>query len=148
LGTLFGSVTVWRLGYPAEGVACLCPLDAGLNLPTELYSYGVRRLVALQAARNSFDEVVEEVESVTGTTVHKRQVEELARAAAQDFDAFYPDQIRAVLKIAARCRVKVTLILDVIHVLEYLWKAAYCFHPDASQEAEAWVTERLRALLT
>ncbi|MFC1643123.1 hypothetical protein ACFL5O_10655 [Myxococcota bacterium] len=35
----------------------------------------------------------------------------------------------------------------VIHVLEYLWKAAYCLHPDASQEAETWVTERLRALL-
>ena len=33
-------------------------------------------------------------------------------------------------------------------MIEYLWKAAYCFHPDASQEAEAWVTERLRALLT
>jgi len=59
-----------------------------------------------------------------------------------------PDQIRAVLEIAARYRVKATLILDVIHVLEYLWKAAYCFHPDASQEAEAWVTERLRALLS
>ena len=288
LGSLFGSVMVWRLGYQAEGVACLCPLDAGLNLPPELYSYGVRRLVALHTARNSFDEVVEEIEAVTGTAVHKRQVEELARAAAQDFDAFYaqsnpdtqgvsrravlvltadgkgiamrkedlreatrraaqsssrklqkrltkgekrnrkrmaevaavylvepfvrdaedvvrelrpvhdvktrrprptnkrvwasvvqdaadvideafqqaqrldptherrwvvvvdgnPDQIRAVRKIAARYRVKATLILDVIHVIEYLWKAAYCFHPDASQDAEAWVTERLRALLS
>jgi hypothetical protein len=59
-----------------------------------------------------------------------------------------PDQIRAVRKVAARYRAKVTLVLDVIHVLEYLWKAAYCFHPDASREAEAWVTERLRALLT
>jgi hypothetical protein len=59
-----------------------------------------------------------------------------------------PDQIRAVRKVAARHGVQVTLVLDVVHVLEYLWKAAYCFHPDASQEAEAWVTKRLRALLT
>lgn len=50
LGSLFGSVTVWRLGYQAEGVARLCPLDAGLNLPPELYSYGVRRLVAMHLA--------------------------------------------------------------------------------------------------
>jgi hypothetical protein len=59
-----------------------------------------------------------------------------------------PDQIRAVRKVAATYCVQVTLILDVMHVLEYLWKAAYCFHPDASRDAEAWVTERLRALLT
>jgi hypothetical protein len=287
MGSVFGSVTVGRLGYQANGVACLCPLDASLNLPPELFSYGIRRLVALHAARNSFDEVVEEVESITGMIVHKRQVEELAQAAAQDFDAFYaqsspdlqgvsnqallvltvdgkgivvrkedlrkgtreaaqkanrklqkrltkgekrnrkrmaevaavylvepfvrdaedvvrelrpvhdvnarrprpmnkrvwasvvqdatdvideafqqaqrldpdhkrkwvvvvdgnPDQIRAVRMIAARYRAEVTLILDVIHVLEYLWKAAYCFHSDASQEAEAWVTKRLRLLL-
>ena len=35
-----------------------------------------------------------------------------------------------------------------VHVLEYLWKAAYCFCPEASREAEAWVTDPLRLLLT
>ena len=30
-------------------------------------------------------------------------------------------------------RVEVTLILDFIHVLEYLWKAAWCFHPPAAK---------------
>lgn len=288
LESVFGLVRVWRLGYQADGVPCLCPLDAGLNLPPELYSYGIRRLVAVHAAKSSFDEVVEELQSLTGTVVHKRQVEELARAAAQDFEAFYaqrcPDlqgvskqallvltvdgkgivvrkedlrqatrraaesgsrklqkrltkgekrnrkrmaevaavylvdpfvraaedvvrdlgpvhevsarrpqptnkrvwasvvhdatevideafdeaerldpehkrrwvvlvdgnreQIQAVRKIAAVRGIEVTLVLDVMHVLEYLWKAAYCFHPDASREAEAWVTDRLRALLT
>ncbi len=288
LGSVFGPVRVWRLGYQADGAPCLCPLDAGLNLPPELYSYGVRRLVALHASRSSFDEVVEELQSVTGANVCKRQAEELTRAAAKDFEAFYnercpdttaatsqallvltvdgkgivvrkedlreatrraaersspklekrlakgekrnrkrmaevaavylvepfernaedvirelgpihevraprprpmnkrvwasvvedatdvideafrearrldpncerqwvvvvdgdPDQIRAVRTVAVRHGVNITLVLDVIHVLEYLWKAAYCFHPDASKEAEAWVTERLRALLT
>lgn len=38
----------------------------------------------------------------------------------------------------------ITLILDLRHVLEKLWKAAYVFHPEGSAEAEVWV--RLRTL--
>ena len=40
-----------------------------------------------------------------------------------------------------------TLILDLFHVLEYLWKAAHVFTKEGSEEAELWVTERLRMLL-
>lgn len=42
----------------------------------------------------------------------------------------------------------ILLILDLLHVLEYLWKAAHVFHKEGSVEAEQWVTERLRMLLT
>ena len=38
-------------------------------------------------------------------------------------------------------------ILDVFHVLERLWDAAYCFHAEGSREAEGFVTARLRLLL-
>jgi hypothetical protein len=38
-------------------------------------------------------------------------------------------------------------ILDIFHVLERLWSAAYCFHAEKSQAAEAFVAERLRMLL-
>ena len=34
-----------------------------------------------------------------------------------------------------------------MHALEYLWKAAYCFHTEGTEEAEAWVLERALALL-
>ena len=57
------------------------------------------------------------------------------------------DQLDRVRTAAKRHRVKVTIVLDLIHVLEYLWKAAYVFHPEGSSEAEAWVTERLLWLL-
>ena len=40
-----------------------------------------------------------------------------------------------------------TFILDLFHALEYLWKVAYVFHPEGSQEAEAFVRHRLRMLL-
>ena len=38
-------------------------------------------------------------------------------------------------------------ILDLFHVLERLWVAAYCFHAEGSAAAEAFVTARLRLLL-
>lgn len=38
-------------------------------------------------------------------------------------------------------------ILDLYHVLEYLWKAAHCFHAEKSLAAEEFVTARLQMLL-
>jgi hypothetical protein len=38
-------------------------------------------------------------------------------------------------------------ILDIWHVTEYLWKLAYCFHPEGSDEAEAFVETYLRKLV-
>lgn len=38
-------------------------------------------------------------------------------------------------------------ILDIWHVTEYLWKVAYCFHPEGSQAAESFVETYLRKLL-
>lgn len=38
-------------------------------------------------------------------------------------------------------------VLDLYHVLEYLWQAAHCFHAEKSGEAEGFVTARLRMLL-
>jgi hypothetical protein len=35
------------------------------------------------------------------------------------------------------------LVLDLLHVLSYLWKAAYVFHAEGSEEATAWVKKRL-----
>lgn len=89
LATVLGQVTVQRVAYQAPGTAGLHPLDASLNLPRELFSHGIRRMVAKEAARASFGEVVEIVRDYAGTTIGKRQVEELAVRAAQDFDAFY-----------------------------------------------------------
>lgn len=87
--SVFGEVQTSRLGYGAEGAASLHPLDAELNLPEELYSLEVRRRVAEDAAKQSFDETVLSLEQRSGASVGKRQVEELVQRAAADFDAFY-----------------------------------------------------------
>ena len=48
---------------------------------------------------------------------------------------------------AKRHGVAVTITVDFIHVLEYVWKAAYCFHGSGTQEAEQWVGERALRIL-
>jgi len=41
---------------------------------------------------------------------------------------------------AAQRGVTVTILIDFIHVIEYLWKAAWCFHPARDPAMEDWVT--------
>jgi hypothetical protein len=40
------------------------------------------------------------------------------------------------------------IILDLFHVLEHLWKASHVFNKEGSEDAELWVTQKLRLLLT
>ena len=87
--TVFGTVSSNRAGYGQEGVQSLHPLDADLNLPPELYSLELRRRVAEEVSKNSFEETLETISKITGAHVPKRQIEELTQRAAQDFDAFY-----------------------------------------------------------
>ena len=42
---------------------------------------------------------------------------------------------------------KITVVIDVIHVLEYLWTAAWCFFAEGDPSAEAWVRDRALAIL-
>jgi hypothetical protein len=88
LVTVFGGVTVTRIAYRAAGAANLHPADAALNLPEEKHSHGLRRLAAIEAARGSFESAAAAITRATGVAVGKRQVEELARRAAADAEAF------------------------------------------------------------
>jgi hypothetical protein len=46
------------------------------------------------------------------------------------------DRIRAEAKARG---VTVSIVIDLIHVLEYLWKATWCLHKEGDSAAEAWV---------
>ncbi|WP_407918485.1 ISKra4 family transposase [Kitasatospora sp. NE20-6] len=48
---------------------------------------------------------------------------------------------------AARRNVAVHTLIDIIHVLEYLWDAAHCLHPAGDRAAEAWVAAQARTVL-
>lgn len=287
--SVFGNVAIERMGYGARGTSSLFPKDAVLNLPNESYSHGIRKLVAKEVAKNSFEEALGAVKQMTGVSIPKRAVEMLTSKAAMDFDQFYqtkstlqaiqtaellplivlttdgkgvimrredlrectrkrsdkmqhklnkrtsrgektnakrmatvasvysidtfmrtPEQIvselsasesphlvrprpvakrvwasleksplevtecvfdealrrdptkqkqwvflvdgdlkqlRRVRLEAKKRDIHLTMIMDIIHVIEYLWKAARVFHDEASIEAEKWVTDRLLAIL-
>lgn len=91
LSTVFGQVQVARIAYRAaeRGQSNLHPADAGLNLPAEKHSHGLRRLAAVEATRGSFDDAVDAVRRSTGQQVGKRQLEGLASQAALDVEGFY-----------------------------------------------------------
>ena len=89
LETVLGTVSVKRVGYGQDGTESLHPMDAELNLPDERYSLELRRRVAEEAAKSSFDETFSSIGKTTGGHVPKRQIEELVMRAARDFDAFY-----------------------------------------------------------
>ena len=54
---------------------------------------------------------------------------------------------RSIRKEAKSRGAKVTLVLDFIHALEYLWRAGHALCEEATPELEAWVLDRLKLLL-
>lgn len=59
----------------------------------------------------------------------------------------HPHQLKLVEQVMKRKQVEATIVMDFIHVLEYLWKAAYCLHEKGSEAAENWVRERALRVL-
>lgn len=60
-------------------------------------------------------------------------------------DGSGPLQALALTKLAGPS--EVVLILDVMHVLTYLWWVAFAYHDDGTPEASRWVMNKLRLLL-
>ena len=56
-------------------------------------------------------------------------------------------QIEAIKAEAARRHTKLSIVLDFIHVLEYLWKAAWSFFDTGDPDAEAWVADQATKIL-
>jgi hypothetical protein len=57
-------------------------------------------------------------------------------------------QIERVNAEAQARKVTVTIVVDFIHVLEYLWAAAWCLYPRADPAAETWVHDQARRVLS
>jgi hypothetical protein len=52
------------------------------------------------------------------------------------------------IKVEAQTRkITVSILIDLVHVLEYLWKAVWCFYREGDPEAEDWVRRQALAVL-
>jgi hypothetical protein len=58
-----------------------------------------------------------------------------------------PRQLARIQAAASRHQVSVTIVMDFIHVLEYLWDAARGLEPGEAQTSEVWVQERALKVL-
>lgn len=58
-----------------------------------------------------------------------------------------PYQLELIKAELKRRRIKGTIIVDLIHVIEYLWKASRAFHGEATTAGEQWVSHYLAMIL-
>lgn len=56
-------------------------------------------------------------------------------------------QIDRIKAEASKRDVKVSIVIDLIHVLEYIWASAWSFFTEGDAAAEAWVREKTLAVL-
>ena len=166
LETVFGEVRVERLGYGGEGLQSLHPLDANLNLPPELYSHQVRRP---EEVKRVLAPQPQRAEGNRPRPQHKRlwaslekrpeEVIEQALGEARSRDptgrkswVVLVDGHRSQLKTLLRCLRRSgvgapTIVLDFIHVSEYVWKAGMALHGEVHPKLEGWVSEHLLSIL-
>ena len=93
------------------------------------------------SVRKSQSEVIEQMFAEAERRDPERKKQRLVLIDGQEA------QLRAVEAAIAKSGTNVVIIQDFIHVLEYLWKAAYCFYPPGTQEAEDWVMNHALAIL-
>jgi hypothetical protein len=56
-------------------------------------------------------------------------------------------QIDYIEKAAKKYRVRLVIILDIMHVLEYLWKAAHALFATEEATGTPWIADKIRQLL-
>ena len=87
--TIFGEVSITRMGYGRRGQRWIHPLDAELQLPERVYSYEIQRRLVKAAVQGPFDEAIGLLADLNGIEVPKRSAEQIVLDASVDFEAFY-----------------------------------------------------------
>jgi len=59
----------------------------------------------------------------------------------------HPHQLKLIEKVMGVLNIQATIIMDFIHVLEYLWKAGWCFFNKGDPEVEKWVAKNALKIL-
>lgn len=92
LHTMFGDITIERMGYSHRYHDALFPLDALMNLPISSFSAGLQKFIASRIAKTPFSDVLQQLKELTGVSVAPPQAIEIAQQCAVDFTAFYAEK--------------------------------------------------------
>lgn len=88
--SIFGTVPIRRAYYWGQGADTgWCPLDAELNLPKQRYSYLLQEWGELLGVDSSFEQVTERLDTLLGLKFWTQGVQDVARTASADVQAFY-----------------------------------------------------------
>jgi hypothetical protein len=89
VASVFGPVRATRLAYRNRREANLYPADARWMLPDDVYSLGMRALVAFHLATGGYGQAQEIIEARTGVTIGRAQLTGLAADLAALTGDFY-----------------------------------------------------------
>jgi len=59
----------------------------------------------------------------------------------------HPHQIKLINRVMKKHNINATIVMDFIHVLEYLWKAAWCFYKKGDNKVEKWIEKNALKIL-
>jgi hypothetical protein len=94
LETVFGLVTVTRMGYRNRREPNLYPADARQALPSDPYSMGMRALAARHLASSGYQQARDDIESRAGVKIGPAQLAGIVRDLARWTGDFYAERAR------------------------------------------------------
>ena len=59
----------------------------------------------------------------------------------------HPHQIKLINRVMKKHNINATIVMDFIHILEYLWKAAWCFYKKGDIKVEKWIEKNALKIL-
>jgi len=128
-------------------VGCVYDLKPVARGPDEIMARGQK---ANSKARNKWAvaSVVEDAATVVGWVFEEaqRRDPEHRRPWVALVDG-NNHQIEPIVAEASARQIEVPIVVDFVHVLEYLWKAAWSFFTEGDPHAERWLHEKARAVL-
>jgi hypothetical protein len=130
---IYGPVRTTRIAYRRRGKENLYPQDAELNWGEHAYSAGIVARNAGAVAAVPFEQAAEQVSAQGAIRLGKRQCEELAIAAACDFDSFYASRLPEPCDLGTGLLLTADgspVLIDLIH-----------------PEARSWVKEQTAKIL-
>jgi hypothetical protein len=133
-------------------VASIYYIDRFIRNPQEVFNEYSRRKANIQRPRPVAKRLWASVEKDAAEIIETLVMEAKRREPTQkkewvvlvDGQDYQIEQIEAALK---RHHVQATIVLDIVHVLEYLWKAAHQFFEEGSFSCERWVESKLEQIL-
>ena len=133
-------------------VASLYYIDRFIRQPKEVFDECCRRKIKAKRPKPVAKRIWASIEKDTAEVIDILIIQAKQRDPDQkkewvvlvDGQDYQIEQIEAALK---RHQVQATIILDIVHVIEYLWKAAHQFFKEGSWECERWVESKLEQIL-